>query len=128
MTDHADGTVRLKDMAGLQGVAVPLTAAALGGLVGAALWFGRRSLVVPSVLGTLAVYGVLGLMEVAPVLQGLHFGAHLMIAVFALLALRIGLQTVLLHEEHDPVPLEPGVYEVRRQREYAPQAPRLVRD
>ena len=89
--------------AGLQGVAVPLTAAALGGLVGAALWFGRRSLVVPSVLGTLAVYGVLGLMEVAPVLQGLHFGAHLMIAVLALLALRIGLQTVLLHEEHDPM-------------------------
>ena len=89
--------------AGLQGVAVPLTAAALGGLVGAAMWFGRRNLLVLSVLGTLAAYGVLGLMEVAPVLQGLHFGAHLMIAVFALLALRIGLQTALLHEEPDLV-------------------------
>jgi hypothetical protein len=28
---------------------------------------------------------------------------------------------VLWHEEHDPLPLRPGVYEVRRQREYVPQ-------
>ena len=89
--------------AGLQGVAVPLTSAALGGLVGAAMWFGRPKLLVSSVLVTLVVYGVLGLMEVAPVLQGLHFGAHTMIAIFALLALRFGLQIALLHEEHDPV-------------------------
>jgi hypothetical protein len=26
------------------------------------------------------------------------------------------------HEEHDPIPLEPGVYEVRRQREYLRRA------
>jgi hypothetical protein len=26
----------------------------------------------------------------------------------------------LVHEEHDPVPVAPGAYEVRRQREYAP--------
>ena len=44
--------------AGVQGVAVPLTAASMGGLVGAALWFGRRNLVVSSVLGALAVYAV----------------------------------------------------------------------
>ncbi len=78
--------------AGVQGVAVPLTAAAMGGLVGAALWFGRRNLVVSSVLGALAIYAVLGITEVVPVLEGLHLGAHLMIAVIALLALRIGLQ------------------------------------
>ena len=28
---------------------------------------------------------------------------------------------VLVHEEHDPLRLGPGVYEVRRQREYVPQ-------
>ena len=28
---------------------------------------------------------------------------------------------MLVHEEHDPLQLGPGVYEVRRQREYAPQ-------
>ena len=27
----------------------------------------------------------------------------------------------LRHEEHDPLPLEAGVYEVRRQREYRPR-------
>jgi hypothetical protein len=89
--------------AGIQGVAIPLTAAAMGGLVGAALWFSRPRLIASSVLVTLALYGGLGVMEVTPVLQGLHFGLHVLIAVFALLALRIGLQVVLLHEAHDPV-------------------------
>jgi hypothetical protein len=28
---------------------------------------------------------------------------------------------MLVHDEHDPLPLSPGVYEVRRQREYVPQ-------
>jgi hypothetical protein len=28
---------------------------------------------------------------------------------------------LLVHEEHDQLPLVPGVYEVRRQREYVPQ-------
>src|SRR3954471_1761000 len=27
----------------------------------------------------------------------------------------------LVHEEHDPLPIVPGLYEVRRQREYVPQ-------
>jgi len=35
----------------------------------------------------------------------------------------------LVHEEHDTVTIEPGVYEVRRQREYEPfRRPRLVVD
>ncbi len=35
----------------------------------------------------------------------------------------------LVHEEHDPLPVLPGVYEVRRQREYAPlRRFRWVRD
>lgn len=56
---------------------------------------------VASVLATLAVYALVGVSEVVPVLEGLHLGAHLMITVIALLALRIGLQYCLLHEEHD---------------------------
>jgi hypothetical protein len=78
--------------AGIQGVAMPLTAAALGGLVGAALWFSRPRLIASSVAVTLALYAGLGLMEVTPVLQRLHLGLHVLVAVLALLALRIGLQ------------------------------------
>ena len=87
--------------AGVQGVAAPLTAAAMGGLVGAALWFGRRNLLVSAVVATLAVYTVVGAIEVTPVPGSLHLGAHLAITVIALLALRVGLQYCLLHEEHD---------------------------
>ena len=35
---------------------------------------------------------------------------------------------VLLHEEHDPIHVPPGYYEVRRQREYTPGWPRYVAD
>jgi hypothetical protein len=34
----------------------------------------------------------------------------------------------LRHEEHDPIGIPEGCYELRQQREYAPRAPRLVRD
>lgn len=34
----------------------------------------------------------------------------------------------LRHEEHSTIVLEPGVYEVKRQREYAPEAPVWVAD
>jgi hypothetical protein len=93
----------------IQGVALPLTAAALGGLVGAALWFTRPNmgprpaavLLAASIVVTLVLYGTLGLMESVPFFQGLHVGVHLVITVIALLALRIGLQAMLLHEARD---------------------------
>jgi hypothetical protein len=96
--------------AGIQGVALPLTAAAAGGLVGAALWFTRPAgmdrrpavvLLASSFLAVLVLYVALGLMEVASFTNGLHFGVHLLVAALALLALRIGLQVALLHEAHD---------------------------
>lgn len=31
--------------------------------------------------------------------------------------------TALRHEEHDPIPLEEGIYKVIRQKEYVPSAP-----
>ena len=37
-------------------------------------------------------------------------------------------QTVLVHQEHEAIPLEPGVYEVKRQREYSPEVIRNVAD
>jgi hypothetical protein len=101
--------------AGIQGVALPLTAAALGGLVGVALWFTRPAdehrrpavvLVVASFLVVLGLFVVLGLMEAASITNGLHFGLHLLVAIFALLALRIGVQAALLHETHDEI--DPG--------------------
>ena len=35
---------------------------------------------------------------------------------------------MLLHEEHAPIPVPPGVYRVRRQREYTPEEIRTVAD
>jgi hypothetical protein len=103
--------------AGIHGVAVPLTAAAMGGLVGAVLWFTRPAdsarrrgpnvaLLVSSVLLVLALYAGVGVMEASPLSLGLHFGMHVLIAVIALLALRIGLQAALLHEEHESNPVQ----------------------
>jgi hypothetical protein len=34
----------------------------------------------------------------------------------------------LRHEEHDPIVLDPGLYEIRIQREYTPQAIKSVQD
>ncbi len=89
--------------AGLQGVAVPLIATSLGGLVGASLWFGRPKLIVSSVLIMLIVYGGLGLSDLAPVSEALQFTVYAVVTVIALLALRIGLQIAMLREERRPI-------------------------
>jgi hypothetical protein len=100
--------------AGIQGVTVPLTAAAVGGLFGAALWFARPTnsshphpwlaLALPvGVVVVLALYAGLGVVDVADFPQGLQLGLHLLVAVLALLALRLALHMALLHEAHDPI-------------------------
>jgi hypothetical protein len=100
--------------AGIQGVTVPLTAAAVGGMFGAALWFARPrdashshpwlAFALPvGVVVVLAVYAGLGVVDVADFPQGLQLGLHLLVAVVALLALRLALQMALLHEAHDPI-------------------------
>ena len=108
--DPARPISELLTQAAIQGIALPLTAAAIGGLVGAALWFtqpagsSRRPAVVllgASFVIALLLYAVLGVMESLPFLQGLHLGVHLLITIVALLALRTGLQVMLLHEAHD---------------------------
>jgi hypothetical protein len=76
--------------AGIQGLTLPLTAMALGGLVGIVLWAGRLWATVASMVAALMLYAIMGVVEYAPVLQGLHFAAHIAIAVVALIALHIG--------------------------------------
>ncbi|MHA3019784.1 zinc ribbon domain-containing protein [Mycobacterium sp. BMJ-28] len=76
--------------AGIQGIAAPLMAAAVGGTVGAALGYQRHrtAAVAASVLAAAALYGGLGLIEDAPLPQSLQVGAHLALAALALLGAR----------------------------------------
>jgi hypothetical protein len=95
--------------AGIQGVAMPLTAAAVGGMFGAALWFTRRpdsshrqrGHVLVAVVVAVGLFVVLGLLDVSPFSNNLYVSGYLLIAGLALLALRIALQAALLHETHD---------------------------
>ena len=101
--------------AGIRGVAVPLTAAAAGGLIGAALWFTRppskekqhpgvvRALLVFFAVAVLVVYVGLGLIDVSHFPQVLMLVLYLAVAAVALFLLRVGLQLALLHEAHDEI-------------------------
>jgi hypothetical protein len=101
--------------AGIRGIAVPLTAACVGGLIGAALWFTRpankahqhrnyvRVAIALMGLAVIALYAAVGLIDVARVPQLLQLAVHLALAAIALLALRVGLHLALLHEAHDEV-------------------------
>jgi hypothetical protein len=104
--------------AGIRGVAVPLTAAAAGGLIGAALWFKRppskekqhpgvvRALLVFFAVAVLTVYVGLGLIDVAHFPQVLMLVIYLALAAVALFLLRVGLHLALLHEAHDEIQSE----------------------
>lgn len=101
--------------AGIRGMAVPLTAACVGGLIGTALWFARpdnkrhqhrsyvRATLAAFALGVMAMYAVLGLVDVARFPQYLQLVLHLAVTATALLALRVGLHLALLHESHDEI-------------------------
>ena len=101
--------------AGIRGVAMPLIAAAAGGLIGAALWFTRppskenqhpgvvRFVLVALAAAVLGVYLGLGLIDVAHFPQVLMLVLYLALALVALLVLRVGLHLALLHEAHDEI-------------------------
>jgi hypothetical protein len=101
--------------AGIRGIAVPLTAACVGGLIGAALWFTRpankknqhrnyvRLALFLMGIAVIALYGGLGLVDVAQVSQWVQLAVHLGVAALALLLLRVGLHLALLHEQHDEI-------------------------
>lgn len=101
--------------AGIRGVAMPLTAAAVGGLIGTALWFTRppnkvdqgrgfvRATLILIAVVVVAVYAGLGLVDVARFPQWIQLALHLTLTGLALFALRVGLHLALLHEAHDEV-------------------------
>jgi hypothetical protein len=101
--------------AGIRGIAVPLTAACVGGLIGTALWFTRpankahqhRNYVRVAIaligLAVMGMYAAVGLIDVARIPQLLQLAVHLVLAAIAVLALRVGLHLALLHEAHDEV-------------------------
>jgi hypothetical protein len=99
--------------AGIRGVTSPVIAAAVGGMVGAALWFQlwrstsrqhRRVYAAILVTGFVALvcgYAAVGLSDVAPMGQGLHLGLYVAVTAVVVLGLRLTLQLTLLHEHHD---------------------------
>jgi hypothetical protein len=94
--------------AGMQGVAVPLMAAGAGGLFGIALWFRSRSgggvqawVVLAAAVVAMVLYAVKRLLDLFVVGQWAQLLVHLVLAVLALLAARIGARTALLYEALD---------------------------
>ncbi|OFB44010.1 hypothetical protein BA059_02860 [Mycolicibacterium sp. (ex Dasyatis americana)] len=113
LVDHDRPLTGLLVQAGIQGVAVPLTAGAAGALVGVALWFTPaaataqpkrvRTAVTLTAAAVPAGYAILGLIDVALVSQILVLAVHLAVMALAMLALRISVQLALLYETRDAV-------------------------
>lgn len=114
MVDRDRPLIGLLVQAGIQAVAVPLTAAAAGALAGVALWFTPASDTAPERIGHAravlaltvapipACYAALGLIDIAPVSQMWVLAGHFAAMALTMPALRIGLQIALLHEAHEP--------------------------
>ncbi|QRY54134.1 zinc ribbon domain-containing protein [Mycolicibacterium septicum] len=108
--------------AGIRGVAVPLTAAAIGGLIGAALWFTRpatkadkhvgyvRLVMFSCAFAVLIIYTALGLVDVARIPQWMQLAVHIGVALLAILALRVGLHLALLHEAQDEIASDQPIF------------------
>lgn len=108
--------------AGIRGIAVPLTAASIGGLVGAALWFTRpptkadkhvgyvRLVMFSCALAVLIIYTALGLVDVARIPQWVQLTVHITVALLAILALRVGLHLALLHEAQDEIASDKPIF------------------
>lgn len=102
----------------LYGVAVPLTAAASGGLVGILLWFQpgnragehpgkvRAALLVFSGL-VAAIYTAIWAIDALRLAKWPQLVLHLLMTAAALIAVRVCVQLALLHEEPDPFSEQP---------------------
>jgi hypothetical protein len=113
LVDRRQPLGSLLSEASIQGVAVPLTAAAAGGLVGAGLWYtwqgGPRqqqrtrlvAAVVPAVAVVVVLYTAVGLIYIARLPDAILVPVHLLIAAGAVLALRIGIHLALLKETRE---------------------------
>jgi heme/copper-type cytochrome/quinol oxidase subunit 4 len=101
--------------AGIRGITMPLIAAAFGGLIGAALWFTRpeskrdhhpgvvRAVLVSFAAAVFLVYVALGMVDVLRLRQWLMLALYLVLAVVAVMLLRVGLHLAMLHEAHDEI-------------------------
>lgn len=102
----------------LFGIAAPLTAAALGGLIGILLWFrpgpiarrhrGRvRAVLLVFTLLVVVIYTAIWLIDDSPLSRWPQLGLHILMTVIALIVTRYGVQLALLHEQQDPPSCQP---------------------
>lgn len=113
--DDGRSPIHLVIAGAIQGVAIPLTAAAVGGAVGATLWFRPRADLgheprwyaltspTPSIVFGVVVYLVLGLLDFLALPNDVEMIVYALLAVLALGAVRIVVHATLLHEEPDRV-------------------------
>ena len=99
--------------AGIRGLATPIMAAAVGGLIGAALWFTRppnkahqhrgyvRLTLALIAVSVAVLFSLLGLVGVFQIPQSIQLLLYFALALMSVLALRIGLHLALIHEAHD---------------------------
>ena len=102
---------RLFEEAYLYGLVDPLTAAAVGGLVGLALWFrparvrrGARRVRGVLILGTVVTVGIyfgVYLVDAAQLPRGGEIAINTALTALAMLTIRVGVQLALLHEATD---------------------------
>ncbi len=94
------------------GLAVPLTAAAAGGLIGTVLWFTgpksdardhTRVRLIMLAVAMVAVQACLGVIDILNISQLTVLFLHIALTFVALLTLRFGVQLALLHETPDPI-------------------------
>jgi len=109
VTTHDQSAVSLLAEAIVEGFAWPLASLATGGIVGIALWAPlsgnasrrhRRSVMAAAGV-VLVVVTAMGLVDIAPLSLRVYIVLQLLIAVSAVLALRIGIAGALLHQAHD---------------------------
>lgn len=94
--------------AGICGVTVPVTFAAVGGLIGILLWFNGPSRVRASIAGVLLlIYGTVGVIDLIRATQTPLLFARGLLTVAALVALRVGMHLALLREAHGQITVEP---------------------
>lgn len=111
LTADSQSVADLLAQALVEGVAWPLGALAVGGVFGIALWFRpadsasrwyRRSLVVPgAVIGAAAFCVAMGIVDVASIPVSVYIILQLLIAVAAVVAVRVVIADALLHEANE---------------------------
>lgn len=109
VTSHDQSVVSLLAEATVEGLAWPLASLATGGIFGIALWTPlsgnasrrHRRIVMLAVGVVLVVVTAMGLADIAPLSLRVYMAVQLLIAVSAVLVLRMAIAGALLHEAPD---------------------------